>query len=81
MSDRPDLYWALAYIRLHQNEDLKTQALALCDEIATRVTEARLQGRAEALKQAAEACDRSCECGSYEDVVALASSYQPESGR
>jgi hypothetical protein len=39
--DRPDLFWALAWLRLHEHEDRRTQALALCTEIADRQVEAR----------------------------------------
>jgi hypothetical protein len=56
--DTPDLYWALAYVRLHQYEDVRTQALALCDEIAERVTEARMSARTQAFEEAAKACDQ-----------------------
>jgi hypothetical protein len=40
--DRPNLFWALAWLRLHEYEDRRTQALALCTEIADRQIEARM---------------------------------------
>jgi F0F1-type ATP synthase membrane subunit b/b' len=55
--DTPNLYWALAYLRLHEHEDVRTQALALCDEIETRVTEARASARAQAFEEAAHLVD------------------------
>jgi hypothetical protein len=45
--DRPNLFWALAWLRLHEHEDRRTQALALCTEIADRQIEVHLQSRSQ----------------------------------
>jgi hypothetical protein len=74
--DTPDLYWALAYIRLHQNEDVRTQALALCDEIADRVTEARMSARAQAFEEAARRCEDGVWLSENEGKIAVACARQ-----